>query len=204
MVLFFSFPAFAAIFSYLIFGERISKGEFFCVMAAICGVTILLDFKLGGNFIGYVLGLVAGALAGVTITLIKKLRDKNGPVVIYLFFCLFGALVTFPPFISNPTIPDSAGDWLMTGGIVFCSIVAQLTMNQGFKYCKSWEGGLFLTGEMIFVAFFGVLYLDEPTTWQFWGGGLLILSSVLFLNRMKAKTGSNADTRFVETTSNSR
>ena len=199
MVLFYSFPAFAAIFSYLIFGERLSKGEFFCVLAVICGVTILLDFKLEGNFFGYAMGFAAGACAGLTITLIKKLRDKNGPVVIYLYFCLFGALVTFPPFISNPTIPASAGDWLMTGGIVFFSIVAQLTMNQGFKYCKSWEGGLFLSGEMIFVAFFGILYLGEPTTWQFWAGGLLILSSVLFLNRMKAKMGSIADTRFSET-----
>lgn len=199
MVLFYSFPAFAAIFSYLLFGERISKGEFFCVLAAICGVTILLDFKLGGNFIGYALGFTGGVFAGLTITLIKKLRAKNGPVVIYLYFCLFGMLVAFPPFISNPTIPDSAGDWLMTGGIVFCSIIAQLSMNQGFKYCQSWEGGLFLSGEMIFVAFFGVLYLGEPTTWRFWIGGLLILSSVLLLNFMKAKIGSRADKRFFET-----
>ncbi len=199
MVLFYSFPAFAAIFSYLIYGERISKAEFFCVLAAICGVTILLDFKLGGNLIGYILGFGAGAFAGLTITLIKKLRDKNGPVVIYLYFCLFGTLVAFPPFISNPTVPDSAADWLMTGGIALCSIVAQLTMNQGFKYCKSWEGGLFLSGEMIFVACFGVMYLGEPTTWRFWVGGLLILSSVFLLNRIKAITASHAEDRFFET-----
>ncbi len=186
MVLFYSFPAFAAIFSYLIFGERISKGEIFCIAVAICGVAILLDIKLDGNYTGYILGVIAGAFAGLTVTLIKKLRDTNGPVVIYLYFCLLGAVVAFPPFISNPTMPDSASDWLMIGGIVGTSIVAQITMNQGFKYCKSWEGGLFLTCEMIFVAFFGIIYLGEPTGWRFWTGGLLILSSVLILNQVKA------------------
>jgi len=188
MVLFYSFPAFAAIFSYLLFGERISKGEIFCIMAAICGVAVLLDINLDGHFIGYILGFIGGAFAGLTVSMIKKLRDKNGPVVIYLYFCLFGAVVAFPPYISNPTMPDSAIDWLMIGGIVSTSIVAQITMNQGFKYCKSWEGGLFLTCEMIFVAFFGIFYLQEPTSWRFWTGGLLILSSVLILNRVKAST----------------
>ena len=186
MVLFYAFPAFAAIFSYLIFGERISKSAVLCIAAAICGVAVLLDIKLDGNFTGYILGFIAGAFAGLTVTLIKKLRDNNGPVVIYLYFCLLGAAVAFPPFISNPTIPDSALDWLMISGIIGTSIGAQITMNQGFKYCKSWEGGLFLTCEMIFVAFFGIVYLGEPTGWRFWTGGLLILSSVLILNRVKA------------------
>jgi drug/metabolite transporter (DMT)-like permease len=190
LVLFFSFPAFAAIFSYLLFGERISKGEFFCVIAAICGVAILLEFKLGDNSIGNAIAFTGGAIAGLTVSLIKKLREKDGPVVIYLFFCLFGALVALPPFIANPVIPDSLSDWLMIGAIVGSSIVAQLAMNQGFKYCKSWEGSLFLTSEMIFVAFFGIYFLGEQTTWRFWVGGLLILSSVIFLNRVNAKKGS--------------
>jgi drug/metabolite transporter (DMT)-like permease len=186
MVLFYAFPAFAAVFSYLIFGERISRGEIFCIAAAICGVAVLMDIKLDGNFMGYLLGFIAGAFAGLTVSMIKKLRDTNGPVVIYLYFCLLGAIVALPPYISKPTIPDSAPDWLMIGGIVGTSIVAQIAMNQGFKYCKSWEGGLFLTCEMIFVAFFGIVYLGEPTGWRFWTGGLLILSSVLILNRVKA------------------
>jgi drug/metabolite transporter (DMT)-like permease len=198
MVLFYSFPAFAAIFSYLLFGERISKGEIFCIVAAICGVAVLLDINLDGHFTGYILGFIGGAFAGLTVSMIKKLRDKNGPVVIYLYFCLFGAVVAFPPYISNPTMPDSAIDWLMIGGIVGTSIVAQITMNQGFKYCKSWEGGLFLTCEMIFVAFFGIFYLQEPTSWRFWTGGLLILSSVLILNRVKASTTGPTNNRTSE------
>jgi drug/metabolite transporter (DMT)-like permease len=195
MVLFYSFPTFAAVFSYLIFGERVSRAEIFCIIAAFCGVAVLLDIHLDGNFVGYILGFIAGAFAGLTVSMIKKLRDKNGPVVIYLYFCMFGAVVAFPPYISNPTMPASALDWLMIAGIIGTSIIAQIAMNQGFKYCKSWEGGLFLTFEMIFVAFFGLYYLGEPTTWRFWAGGILILASVLILNRVKQHSTRIAENR---------
>lgn len=187
MVLFYSFPAFAAVFSVLMFGGRLSKGEIFCVVMALGGVTLLLDIKLGGNLFGHGMGLLSGAFAGLTVCLIKKLREKDGPVVIYLYFCMLGALITFPPFMVDPKIPESGTEWLMTGGLACSSLAAQLLMNQGFRHCESWEGGLFLTSELVFTAILGILFLGEPTTWRFWAGGLLILGSVVFLNTAKAK-----------------
>jgi drug/metabolite transporter (DMT)-like permease len=73
MVLFFSFPAFAALFSYLILGDRISRGEIFCVIMALCGAAVLLDFRLDGNIIGYIMGLISAVFAGITVNLIKML-----------------------------------------------------------------------------------------------------------------------------------
>ena len=87
MVLFFSFPAFAALFSYLIFGDRVTRGEILCVIMALFGVAVLLDFKLDGKFIGYIMGLISAIFAGITVNLIKLLRENNGPVVIYFYFC---------------------------------------------------------------------------------------------------------------------
>jgi drug/metabolite transporter (DMT)-like permease len=60
-------------------------------------------------------------------------------------------------------------------------------MNQGFRYCKSWEGGLFLMAEVIFTAILGILYLGEPMTWRFWLGGFLVLASAIALNRGNAR-----------------
>ena len=87
MVLFFSFPAFAALFSYLIFGDRVTRGEILCVIMALFGAAVLLDFKLDGKFIGYIMGLISAIFAGITVNLIKLLRENNGPVVIYFYFC---------------------------------------------------------------------------------------------------------------------
>jgi len=188
MIMFYCFPAFAAIFSYILDGERISKGEILCIAGTLCGVGLLLDVKLGGNVFGFVMAAVGGVFAGLTVCLIKKLREKDGPVAIYFYFCLLGAIISFPAFISGPKIPGSSTEWLIVSGIAGSSIIAQLLMNQGFKYCRSWEGGLFLTGEIIFTAVFGIWILGELTGWRFWSGGLLIVGSVVFLNYVKTKT----------------
>jgi drug/metabolite transporter (DMT)-like permease len=185
MVLFFSFPAFAALFSFLIFGDRISGSEFLCVILALCGVAVLLEFKLDGNLFGYIMGLNSAIFAGITVNLIKMLRQKNGPVVIYFYFCMLGAVIALPGYIASPTIPASGTEWLMAAGLAISSILAQILMNQGFKYCKSWEGGLFLTAEMVFTAALGIVILQELVSWRFWTGGSLIFASAVLINLIR-------------------
>jgi drug/metabolite transporter (DMT)-like permease len=187
MVLFFSFPAFAALFSFLIFGEQISKSEIFCILGALLGAAVLFEYRIEGNVFGQAAGLLAGFFAGLTVCFIKKLRETNGAVVIYLYFCLLGVLITFPGYIRNPHLPRSGIEWLMTGGIVFSSIAAQLLMNQGYRYCKSWEGGLFLTSEVVFTSILGIAFLSEVATWRFGLGGLLIVGSAIFINFARAR-----------------
>ena len=187
LVLFFSFPAFAALFSCLVYGERITKWQSVCIIGALSGVAVLLGFKLDGNLFGYTMGLLSGVFAGITVNLIKQLREKDGPVVIYFYFCLLGALITFPVYIADPIIPASGFEWMMAGGIAASSIMGQLLMNQGYQYCKSWEGGLFLTSEMVFAATLGIVFLGELVSWRFWIGGILILTSTVLLNVSNAR-----------------
>lgn len=197
LVLFFSFPAFAALFSYLVFGERISKWQLVCIVGALLGVAVLLSFKLDGNLFGYIMGLLSGVFAGITVNLIKQLREKDGPVAIYFYFCLLGALITLPVYIADPIIPASGIEWMMAGGIAATSMLGQLFMNQGFQYCKSWEGGLFLTSEMVFTATLGIVFLGEIVSWRFWVGGILILASTVFLNLNNMKWTSHSERKFI-------
>jgi drug/metabolite transporter (DMT)-like permease len=186
LVIFYAFPAFSAVFSYLIYGERISRVGIACIAMVIVGIGVLLDFSLDGNLFGQVMALTGSVFAGLTVTLIRTLREKNGPVIIYLYFCTMGMLVTVPQFAMAPLIPATAMDWAMVLGIVFSSVVAQLSMNQGFFYCRGWEGGVFMSSEVIFTAVVGIAFLGDPASWRFWTGGLLIVGSAVALNRFKA------------------
>ena len=186
LVIFYAFPAFSAVFSYLIYGERISKAEIGCIAMVIVGIAVLFEFNLEGNFFGQVMALSGSAFAGLTVTLIKTLREKNGPVIIYLYFCTMGMLVTLPQFASAPLLPSTGMEWAMVLGIVFSSITAQLLMNQGFFYCKGWEGGVFMSSEVIFTAIVGITFLGDPASLRFWIGGSLIFGSAVALNRFKA------------------
>jgi drug/metabolite transporter (DMT)-like permease len=186
MVLFFSFPAFAALFGGLFFGERLGLREALCLGAAILGIVILFDFDPAGGPWGQAMGIASGAMAGITVCLIRTLRQSNGPVVIYLYFCLIGSAVTLPGFAASPHLPLGTTEVLMVAGLIVTSIVAQLLMNQGFRYCRSWEGGLYMTSEVVFTAAFGVAVLGEALTPRFVAGGLLIFGSALALARLSA------------------
>lgn len=186
LVIFYSFPAFSAVFSFIIFGERISSLQIACIAAVIVGVGIIFDFRLSGGLLGQAVALVGSVFAGLTVTLIRSLRAKNGPVIIYLYFCTMGAIVTFPKFIMNPILPSTPMEWFMILGIIFSSVTAQLLMNQGFFYCRGWEGGVFMSSEVIFTALVGIIFLGDPTTPSFWIGGLMIFASIVALNSLKA------------------
>jgi len=191
LIIFYSFPAFSAIASFLIYGERIGKLEIACIALVMAGVGIVFDFSIEGGIFGQAIALVGGLLAGITVTLIRSLREKNGPVIIYLYFCTMGALVTLPMFVMNPVFPSTPVEWVMILGIIFSSVMAQLLMNQGFFYCRGWEGGVFMSSEVIFTAVVGIVFLNDPATLRFWVGGLVILGSVVALNRLKAGKENN-------------
>lgn len=186
LVIFYSFPAFSAIFSFLLYGERIGKPEIACIAVVVIGVGVLFDFHLAGGLFGQIMALVGSLFAGMTVTLIRSLRENNGPVVIYLYFCTMGAIITLPKFLMNPVFPSTPTEWIMILGIVFSSVSAQLSMNQGFFYCRGWEGGVFMSSEVIFTALVGIVFMGDPATMRFWIGGLMIFGSVVALNRLKA------------------
>ncbi|HHP7235873.1 MAG TPA: DMT family transporter [Desulfobacterales bacterium] len=186
LVIFYSFPIFSAVFSYAIYGERIGRFEIACILLVLTGVGVLLDFQLTGMVLGQLLALLGGVLAGLTVTLIRSLREHNGPVIIYLYLCIMGTLVTLPPFLMQPVLPANPIEFTMIAGIVLSSVTAQLSMNQGFFYCRGWEGGVFMSGEVVFTAVVGIVFLDDPATWRFWAGGILIFTSVVALNRIRA------------------
>ena len=186
LVIFYSFPIFSALFSFLIYGERMGPLEIACTLFVLIGIGILFDFKWDGGLIGQVVALVGGIFAGITVTLIRSLRENNGPVIIYLYFCTMGSLVTAPLFFQQPVLPDNPVEWVMVLGIILTSVSAQLLMNQGFFYCRGWEGGVFMSSEVVFTAIVGIVFLGDPATWRFWVGGLMILASGVALNRLKA------------------
>ena len=170
----------------MIYGEKIGKLEIACIVLVMVGVGALFDFRLGGTFFGQAMALFGAVFAGLTVTLIRSLREKNGPVIIYLYFCTMGTLVTAPKFIMTPMLPGTPLEWVMVLGIIFTSLTAQLLMNQGFFYCKGWEGGVFMSSEVIFTGIVGIVFLGDPVTLRFWVGGILIFGSVVALNRLKA------------------
>jgi drug/metabolite transporter (DMT)-like permease len=113
------------------------------------------------------------------MAIIRQLKQTNGAVIIYLYFCLVGAVVTAPFFLRAPVLPLTPSQMLVCGGIILTSIMGQLLMNQGFDYCRSWEGGLYMTSEVLLTALAGIMLFGDPVGWRFAAGGTLIIGSTI-------------------------
>lgn len=179
LMLLYAYPAFAALFSSWLYHEKVSRRAWLCMAAVLAGVAILVDPAGGVDLFGTIAGILSAIFAGLTIAIIRRLKQTNGSVIIYLYFCVVGSLVTAPAFLYSPTIPVTLSQAMVCGGIVLSSILGQLTMNHGFGYCRSWEGGLYLTSEVVLTGLAGIVLLGDPVGWRFFAGGALILGSAV-------------------------
>jgi len=191
LMLLYAFPAFAALFSSWLYREKVTATAWLCVAAVLTGVALLVDPAGGGDLPGTLAGIVSAVFAGLTIAIIRRLKQSNGSVVIYLYFCVVGTLTTLPGFLHAPTFPADLTQLLVCGGIVVTSILGQITMNHGFGYCRSWEGGLYLTSEVVLTSLAGVILLGDAVGWRFFAGGALILGSAVAIQVEQAVARRN-------------
>ena len=185
-MLLYAFPAFAALFSAALYREKVSPAGWACLAAVLIGVALLVDPSSGGEILGYAAGICSAIFAGLTMAIIRRLKQTNGSVIIYLYFCLVGSVVTAPFFLQAPVLPLSLSQMLVCSGIILTSIAGQLLMNHGFGYCRSWEGGLYMTSEVLLTATAGVILFMDPVGGNFFCGGTLILGSTLAIQAEKA------------------
>lgn len=187
MVIFYSQPAFAAFFAVWLYGDRIRWSEGGCIALVIAGAWILFEFKASGRPLGEILALAGAVFFGLTVSLIRSLRQQNGPVIIYLYFCTMGTLISLPAFLADPRLPATPYQWLVCLVMVVFSVTAQVSMNFGYYYCRSWEGGLYMTMDAVFSLLAGVVFLKEPLTWRLLGGGGMILCGVVAISLLNAR-----------------
>lgn len=179
IVLFYTFPAFAAFFSVLLFKSRLTTISILWLGLTFIGVVIISGLRIGDNFFGMIIALVGGLMGGLTVAIIKELRYKTGPVPIYFSLCAVGTLITAGPFFMNPQVPVTMIDWVLIPGTVIASFVGQMLMTYGFRFCQSWEGGMLLSTEVILTVMMGVFFFGDQLTLQFGIGSLLIFISVI-------------------------
>jgi drug/metabolite transporter (DMT)-like permease len=187
MVLFYTFPIFAAFFSFLLLGETIGRRELVLILIGLVGIYVLIDPGSHSFNRGYLFGLLASCTGAMAMVMIRKARETNGAMIIYFYFCLVGGAISFPFFLYTFKMPDPR-QWILLLIIGLSMLVAQLMMNQGFKYCKAAEGSLLLMAELVFAGIAGILLFKDPVTLHFWVGALLIVGSGLGLNWMNRRS----------------
>jgi drug/metabolite transporter (DMT)-like permease len=186
MVLFYTFPAFVVLFSALLFQTRIEMGEVLLIGVGLLGAYVLIDPHFHSLNPGHLFALLGSAIGGMAAVMVHKARERNGPLIIYFYFCLTGTLLSLP-FVQEFRVPN-ANQAIVLILASIAALVAQILMNQGFRYCGAAEGSLILMSEIIFAGIGGFLIFKDPFTTRFLLGALLIVGSGLGLNLINRRS----------------
>ncbi|MEM0976441.1 MAG: DMT family transporter [Pseudomonadota bacterium] len=184
-------PIFAAFFSWLWLGERVSKRMIWTMLFAIIGVVIIgfgsIEPDSNSTLLGDSLALLTAALFAVSITCARSVSPISiTPVVPVAFLIMSGVLFFFvDPWNVDP------GDWIwvfLHGGIFVAASSALL--SYGPKFITSAEVALLILLESIFAPILAWFIIREvPGAWTLWGGSLvlltLIISNAIALRRAK-------------------
>lgn len=177
-----TFPIFSAIFGFLLFQETITRNSVIGLMLCIGGAFFVFFDKSGGTILGNIIGLLSGIAGGMAAHYVKKARERNHSVVVYLSACVIGLLVTV---FSVPQIVAINGRtclMLLATGIL--AFVAQVLMTYGFKHTTATRASIMTFFKIPLTLFLTVLILQETMASRFIIGTILIVAG-LVLNSWK-------------------
>jgi drug/metabolite transporter (DMT)-like permease len=181
MVLFCAYPVFGSIFSAIFLKERLRIINFAALFTAMVGV-YFVAYDKGQGFTLLVFGkyellaVMGAVIAGIAITLIRKLHDTDDSLAIYFSQCVVGVwLVVIPAFKGGIAVELKAAFILLAMGVTIT--IGQLLMTQGMKYVPVKIGSLLLLLEPVLCYIAGVVIFSEPLTLSCLLGSVLVIGS---------------------------
>ncbi len=193
-------PLFTATLGYVIYKERLRRGQIVGMGIAILGSAFigLSDFLGGGGHLyGDLLALMGGAFGSVYVLLGRGLR-KTLSNLDYVYLAYGSCSVTLLAanlLWRTPLTGYSGGDYLMFLGLaVFSTIGGHTVFNWALKYVEANKVSVALLGEPIGATILGFLILQEvPTEAQLFSGLIILLGLYIFIKdsfRRKKTTAS--------------
>jgi drug/metabolite transporter (DMT)-like permease len=181
MVLICSYPIFAALISAVFLRERLQLFDVAAIVTAIAGIYFIAYEKQQGFSLLVVgryelLAVFGAAVAGVTVTLIRKLHDTDSSLAIYFAQCAVGMWLVVVPALRTPIDVGLKGACILLALGVSIS-AGQLLMTEGFKYLPVKTGSLLLMLEPVLCYVAGAMLFDETLTWYCVLGSALVIGS---------------------------
>ena len=177
------YPIFVTIFSLLIYKEKITKNIILSLILCTAGVFFILYDGSEYSFVGNLIGLGAGIAASFAIIFIKKARQTDSSLMIYLSPCVFGMGTL--PFTFGEFTKITGNGFILLSVIGFLTFVAQVMMTYGYKEVPASKGSIIFYLETILTIFLSLFIVDEIITARFAIGCTLVISGLVINNSPK-------------------
>ena len=178
-----SMPIFAAFFSWLALGERISQRMIWTILFVIIGIGIIANgsgHNENAHIFGDIIALIAAANFAIALTAARRAKSVSLVPLAAIAYIISGIVVI--PFTDIFDFPSH--QWWIIGlhGAVFTAIsMAFLTL--GPRYITSAEVALLVLLESVLAPILVWIVIGEdPGVWTLIGGVIII--SVLFISNV--------------------
>jgi len=181
VLLSYTYPIFAAIFSVMYLKETLTKEKVFFIILAFTGLFMIFQLDYSALNIGDLLALVSGITSGMAIVSIRELRRTDSSWMIVLSFVLSGTIFSLFFLKGNIIIPGMLEIFLLLIMGIFGTI-GQLLMTYAYKICSASLGGIISMSCVVMTAILSSIIFHETLTLTMIMGGLLIFISASFLS----------------------
>lgn len=183
-------PIFTCVLSFLFLHERLTLPKMIGIVAAVCGVFMITSqnlFVFSFDF-GHSLMLLSTFNWAVYSILLKGLRIPLPPLTITFYMCLIGTLLTVPFFAStdgwNALSTLEWNHWLHLLFLgIFVSGIAYYYWTKALQVLEANRVSSFLYIEPLVTLTAAILILHEKILFISVLGGLILIGSVVFINR---------------------
>lgn len=181
-------PFFVIILGGIVLKEKIKPSQFVAVFIALSGIVILLRPQMSIDIMPSIIGLIGALAAAGAYTIIRELRHTDQATTIVYYFCLSSTIVTFPFMITNFMMP-SLLELFQLCLIGIFALIAQLFMTNAYRFAPASQLSIYTYMNIIFSAFWGVLFWSETLSSTFIiGAGLIILAGFINFYSANKKT----------------
>jgi drug/metabolite transporter (DMT)-like permease len=189
VVIFFTWPIFAALFSMIFLKEKVTRKSLALILLAFIGMVFLKSNGAvsleSSDFIGITAALTSSIMNAAITVFFKKYTATRHKTELIFFQNLIGALIFLPFIFLNP-LPTVTDVSLGISYGAFIGIGAFLLFFYGLKHLKVSHYSLFCYFEVPAAVIFGIIFFQEMLTLNMVIGAILITTSGILLRNSKS------------------
>ncbi|MDT8375347.1 MAG: DMT family transporter [Mariprofundaceae bacterium] len=185
LVLNYTSPVFIALFAVLWLKESWTVSRRLALGLSLVGIALLFHPSAAIFSLPGLLGLASGALAGLALTILKRLSNHDDPVSIVVWFALISSTISVVPLLWSFAWPQGmAWVWLLAVGL-FGSL-GQLGLTWAYQHAPVTQVSPLGYAGILFAGLIGFLLWDERPDIMGVAGMLFITAAGITVARERA------------------
>jgi drug/metabolite transporter (DMT)-like permease len=171
-------PIFAALFALWILREEILPLQWIFFFTSMAGVALIKGFDPSLSILGMTFAIISGALSGLVVVIIRKIGDRDDPVVIVNYFMMICTIVGLLGSI-NSWVQPAGIDWIMLGLLGFLGFLGQYFMTIAAQMETTDVVAPMKYIEIPFTILIGMTFFGESYAWMSVVGFMLIIIGLI-------------------------